>query len=435
MANLRIATENRVDSGSLDASPTLESNLPVENLLDPRRAFVARSTSTADQAITGGLVVDADSGVVTNGNFESDTSGWIAHSTASVAQSTAETKFGAGSMEITAGSSNGIDRASHSLNLPYYRAGTQLALSFWVKAASGSALQLVRWFYTSGGANPDAHLLTIPSISITDQWQQVTALGVLDYDDRTAVRLHIGYESDGQAIGDKLYVDGVQVHIGSQNPPFYPVIKFALLWATNLTHQAMWRLSLSKDATYGAGAGEVYNSGWVAHHDLGLFDHWAANRRFTVLYFAGVDNAQSFQVEISDPNNPDGYMQIGELWLGEYTELTKQILHGFSHTADGGAKTITPPGGGSYSTQPYTGGPVRQLQAEAQLTSQADRNAWATFKRQCGSGSPVWIDVFPTDSDDQQHIDHAMLGFVESREPLVNRVRSIYRSKITITES
>ena len=209
-------------------------------------------------------------------------------------------------------------------------------------------------------------------------------------------------------------------------------LDFGMIWGHNLTDSATWRLRLYSAITQGGSV--LYDSTATACHSANLFDDWAAARRFAVDYFTQQTTVRSFKLDITDAANPDGYLQIGQFWLGEYTELTKQILHGFSHVADGGAKIITPPGGGSYASQPYTGGPVRKVTAGVQLTTQADRNAWATFMRKSGAGQAVWVDPFPTDADDQQHIDHAMLGLVQGKEPVVNRVRNIYRSKLTITE-
>lgn len=53
MSNLRLVAVNQVDSATLGASPSMSSTLPVTNLQDTRRAKVARTTSTADQTITG----------------------------------------------------------------------------------------------------------------------------------------------------------------------------------------------------------------------------------------------------------------------------------------------------------------------------------------------------------------------------------------------
>jgi hypothetical protein len=53
MSNLRIVETNVVDQATLGATPAMATTLPVENLKDPRRAYVARTTSTATQSIYG----------------------------------------------------------------------------------------------------------------------------------------------------------------------------------------------------------------------------------------------------------------------------------------------------------------------------------------------------------------------------------------------
>ena len=50
---MRILYQNHVDAATLGASPAMSTTLPETNLQDPTRARVARTTSTADQVITG----------------------------------------------------------------------------------------------------------------------------------------------------------------------------------------------------------------------------------------------------------------------------------------------------------------------------------------------------------------------------------------------
>jgi hypothetical protein len=53
MSNLRIVETNVADQATLTASPALAASLPVTHLQDRRRAYVARTTSTASQTILG----------------------------------------------------------------------------------------------------------------------------------------------------------------------------------------------------------------------------------------------------------------------------------------------------------------------------------------------------------------------------------------------
>lgn len=59
MSNLRLVAVNQVDAATLGASPALAASLPVTNLQDTRRAKVARTTSTANQTITGNFAATA----------------------------------------------------------------------------------------------------------------------------------------------------------------------------------------------------------------------------------------------------------------------------------------------------------------------------------------------------------------------------------------
>lgn len=206
----------------------------------------------------------------------------------------------------------------------------------------------------------------------------------------------------------------------------------AVIWAHNLSDSATWRLRLY--SATGQGGSLLYDSTATAPHTANLFDDWPDQRHFAVDYFSQETTVRSFQLDLADASNPDGYMQIGELWLGQYTELSKQILSGFDLVIDDGAKITTPPGGGTYATAAYSGGPNRQIKTQVYLNSKAARNAWATFKRQAGQTSHAWVDPFPEDADAQTQIDHAMLGLISGRDPTRNRVNNLYRGSLTVTE-
>lgn len=210
------------------------------------------------------------------------------------------------------------------------------------------------------------------------------------------------------------------------------VLNCALIWAHNLSDSATWRLRLY--SATGQGGSVLYDSTASAPHASNLFDDWPAGRRFAVDYFSEQTTVRSFQLDLTDASNPDGYMQIGQFWLGQYTELSKQILSGFDLVIDDGAKIITPPGGAAYASNAYTGGANRQLKAQVYLNSKADRSTWATIKRQAGQVSQTWVDPFPDDADPQTHIDHAMLGLISARDPIRNRVNNLYRGALTVTE-
>lgn len=55
---------------------------------------------------------------------------------------------------------------------------------------------------------------------------------------------------------------------------------------------------------------------------------WADNK---ILHYLSVATTKRYwQIQITDALNPDGYVEIGEIYLGSYMELSKNYVEGFS---------------------------------------------------------------------------------------------------------
>lgn len=55
---------------------------------------------------------------------------------------------------------------------------------------------------------------------------------------------------------------------------------------------------------------------------------WAADK--ILHYLAATTTKRYWQLQITDDTNPDGYIRIGELFMGSYLELSKNYAEGFS---------------------------------------------------------------------------------------------------------
>jgi len=55
---------------------------------------------------------------------------------------------------------------------------------------------------------------------------------------------------------------------------------------------------------------------------------WAADK--ILHYLAAATTKRYWQIQITDDTNPDGYIRIGELFMGSYMELSKHYTEGYS---------------------------------------------------------------------------------------------------------
>lgn len=58
------------------------------------------------------------------------------------------------------------------------------------------------------------------------------------------------------------------------------------------------------------------------------------NEEKIIHYPSAAQTYKYWQIQITDAANPDGYIEIGELYLGSYLELTKNYVEGYSEETD-----------------------------------------------------------------------------------------------------
>lgn len=97
-------------------------------------------------------------------------------------------------------------------------------------------------------------------------------------------------------------------------------IKALILYDHNLTSAAAITLEADAAATFDSGAGGA--------PELSEAVTWAADK--ILHYLAASTTKRYWRIKITDAANPDTYIEIGELFLGPYLELTKNMELGAS---------------------------------------------------------------------------------------------------------
>lgn len=206
-------------------------------------------------------------------------------------------------------------------------------------------------------------------------------------------------------------------------------LDFMLMWAYNLTDAATRRLRIYDAIDQGGSL--LLDVAAAAPHSAGLFDNWPAGRAFGVAYFTQQTTARSWQLDITDAANPDGYMQVGQLLLGQYSELEFNFEWGAPAVWLDGSQPRRSGGGGFYrsgaATQPW-----RELSWQMSDLSAAERAAWMSFSL---LSDQLWVDQYPEDADAELSRDHSMLGY--SLKPIkAPRLATLkHRASISIGEA
>jgi len=156
----------------------------------------------------------AATNLITNGGLETNTTGWSAIGDGVIARSTAQAKFGAASLRLTApigGSTNNRARF-----VPTLSPSTQYTFSCWVYLvdAAGTTPQ----FLTSSTAGVATTIATIDT-GLLNQWVRysfsVTTTGTI-----TDPFIDVRFFGTTVGTAGEIYIDGVQLETGSIATPY-----------------------------------------------------------------------------------------------------------------------------------------------------------------------------------------------------------------------
>lgn len=175
-----------------------------------------RAAGTQGDGLTGVYagssigVWEATTNLVTNGGFETNTTGWATIGTGTaIARSTAVAKFGAASLLVTLGNSDTFDGAVFSgLTLTD---ATVYTFSAWVRTVTGSlAMRIIAVDKTST-------TLGTGTLTATTEWQRMSVTFTANAN--TPFQLRV-IQQTGAASAAQYYVDGVQVEAQPLATPY-----------------------------------------------------------------------------------------------------------------------------------------------------------------------------------------------------------------------
>src|SRR3990167_4449938 len=149
----------------------------------------------------------------TNGGFETNTAGWSASGTNTLARSTEQAKFGAASAKCTYQNNNDIARFAVTLTAANH------ALSAWLYIPSdydGTVItvRFVNFTGATGSGTVNADMTKV------DQWQEVTVGPTLIDAGDLAGHFQIVVTGGAPSAGKFIYLDGVGIELGNIASPY-----------------------------------------------------------------------------------------------------------------------------------------------------------------------------------------------------------------------
>lgn len=212
-----------------------------------------------------------------------------------------------------------------------------------------------------------------------------------------------------------------------------------VLYRGNFSGSARWQVQVYADATM---ADLLYDSGAAyasAPKTLGdliwgvdalgatFYDDWGYT--ISALWFAPVIGKYA-RITLSDPANPDSYMQASRLFAGAYVETAHApelgAAMGWQETS---VQTRTE--GGTLRTEP--GSHFRTLEITTRLLPENDRVRLSDLFRQTGLRGDLYVSIFPELGGAVER-DHQMQGKLVKLAPTAIPVYARYDQPFSIEE-
>jgi len=255
----------------------------------------------------------AATNLVTNGGFETNTTGWALNN-ATLTRITTDAKFGSACARLQWNNASTFYQAQTTFTISGSTAGRQYTGSYWVKGEGDSVGKaVVIRLAEEGGTQAPVSYDSAP-FTLTDDWQRVSLTITVAEDDRTAIRYFVGRRLTSLAADESLLVDGIQLEESSVATPYIetdgstesraagrvqmPVA--GLFTATQGAVAARLRTGISATATpFGAGYPCLFTWRDDATHEIAIqynidVDKWSIVRRAAGATRVNETNAQTF---------------------------------------------------------------------------------------------------------------------------------------------
>jgi len=204
----------------------------------------------------------------------------------------------------------------------------------------------------------------------------------------------------------------------------------------NLTSAATIRLRIWDGLNQGGNT--IYDSGVVSLGNpqaWGDFtwgvDPWGGDSfsdwpvAFATLWFTPVTTALSFELQITDLANADGFYEASRLFMGAYWSPTDNMSYGHAMQWDE-SSTQERTGGGTLRTDGEE--PYRRWEFDLAWLTQGERAVLMNIVRRAGLRQDVFLSMFPTESGEKER-DYAGAGKFVSMPGVIQSSATNWRSR------
>lgn len=210
----------------------------------------------------------------------------------------------------------------------------------------------------------------------------------------------------------------------------------------NLSKSATARLRLYEgenqtgDVSYDSGTiNPVPTKSWGTFR-WGVPDLWgqAYDVSFNPLYIFWFNAAicKSWQLDISDTTNTDGYLEVSRLMSGLYDTFSKNVDNGLVFGYKNNTKQIRSASG---SLRAVTAEKYRYVEFSHSWLTEVEQLIFLESTKNAGLDSDIIMSIYPDDSSKQKEIEHSFIGKITNAPLFIHDDYLRYVTKYTIEES
>lgn len=213
-----------------------------------------------------------------------------------------------------------------------------------------------------------------------------------------------------------------------------PVDAVALL-GFNFTAAAQARMRGYTDAAFSTGlvdnaAADCFNiSGLSRLDDITSPDF--RHLKNHVRYVTAMSSMQSLNITTTDAGNPDGFQEIGRVFVGKYFEFTYDA--DFGGDAFSNRDLTTQGRQGDTTLLSSKRGKFRRWALKQSMMPKADWEELLSISRYCGQDRDLVLDAYPNDNTRTGLYSRALVKFVEPSE-MVSQFYNAWDARLTLEE-
>lgn len=148
-------------------------------------------------------------------------------------------------------------------------------------------------------------------------------------------------------------------------------------------------------------------------------------------YHENSNNITGITIELADPSNPSGYIEISRLVVGDFWSPNYNTSYGLSVEPVDLSTNIRMDSGDLISN---IGTKHNKLTFDLKYLTDLDRIQMMKLLKSNGINKPLFVSLFPEDSDPYKERDHQIFGKISQMSPIQHPIYSTYSSQLSVEE-